>query len=281
MLADDTIRSDIRSALPANGELILADGELSLRGSRRLTRAIEDATPGIGWRVDVHPEPDPLSLHRRLVALHSQTGLWPLFTDEESMGEAGSRFRHSGISECPLDSIRGLFGIDGRSDYEVQEEDYCFVCGPLADPTGSLSIAGERSDLETLAELLDGGSDVGFARYSLPHSNPIVLVPAERPADSISRIGWIGASNQGWGAGDVAIVLRSWEERFGAYPVAASRSTLELIVTRPPIDLASARLVARELLHFCRYDTQFHGLGGIEPYAQSLVRSHQWKFWWD
>jgi hypothetical protein len=280
-LADPQIRSDVHALLPANGELALAGVDTQLIGSRIVTRACEDQVPGAAWQLDPHPEADPSTLQRRLIAAFSETGLWPLSTDDDAMGEAGSRSRHMGISECPLDTIRALFGLDGRSEYEVQEEDFCFVCGPLADPTGTVSVAADRADVEALEALLGGVSSGNYGRYSPPPAGAIALVPADGPADSISRIGWTGGQNQGWGAGDAAIVLRSWEDRFGAYVVAASRSTLDLLVARPPTDIGMARLVARELLHFCPYDTQFHGFGGIEPYAQSLVGSSHWRFWWD
>jgi hypothetical protein len=43
----------------------------------------------------------------------------------------------------------------------------------------------------------------------------IGLVPAGRPADILPRIGWAGAANNRT-ASELAVVLRSWEDRFGA-----------------------------------------------------------------
>ncbi len=70
-------------------------------------------------------------------------------------------------------------------------------------------------------------------------------------------------------------------ERFGAVPFSASNSTLTLVVARPPLTIEDARQVAREHFHFCPYDSQFHGFGGITPYVRKLVGAREWSFWWD
>ncbi|TAJ46826.1 MAG: DUF4253 domain-containing protein [Herbiconiux sp.] len=80
---------------------------------------------------------------------------------------------------------------------------------------------------------------------------------------------------------DARVVLQSWQRRFGAYVHSAWGGSLRMVVTRPPRTLVEARMVAREHFHFCRYDSQFHGLGGIGPYVDGLVENSWWDFWWD
>ncbi|TIH29064.1 DUF4253 domain-containing protein [Subtercola vilae] len=80
---------------------------------------------------------------------------------------------------------------------------------------------------------------------------------------------------------DARVVPESWRRRFGAYVYSASDSRLSPTVTRPPTDIVQARLVAREHFHFCRCDSQFHGLGGIGAVVAELISSTFWSFWWD
>ncbi len=107
------------------------------------------------------------------------------------------------------------------------------------------------------------------------------LVAVRHPSDCLAELGWTGAVNAGMLGADAKVVLESCQKRFGANVYFASESRLHLIVTRPPTNPVEARLVAREHFHFCRYDSQFHGLGGIEPYVARLIGSSEWRFWWD
>ncbi|GAA2224090.1 DUF4253 domain-containing protein [Herbiconiux moechotypicola] len=110
---------------------------------------------------------------------------------------------------------------------------------------------------------------------------PLALIKVDDPADCLAELGWSGAINAGMLGVDARVVLKSWQSRFGAYVHSTSGGSLSVRVTRPPRTIAEARLVAREHFHFCRYDSQFHGMGGIAPSVATLVANHQWDFWWD
>ncbi|MEV7940089.1 DUF4253 domain-containing protein [Kitasatospora sp. NPDC088264] len=56
--------------------------------------------------------------------------------------------------------------------------------------------------------------------------------------------------------------------------------TLELSVAVPPVTLAEALPLAAEHTAFCP-DLVFQGAGTLAAYAERLVASHQWSFWWD
>jgi hypothetical protein len=106
----------------------------------------------------------------------------------------------------------------------------------------------------------------------------IGLVPAARPADVLPRLGWEGACNTRR-ASDLAAVLRSWEDRFGARLLEVGFATIRLLVSRPPQTLQAAQRIAAEHLAFS--DEAQIGLRGIPQIARALVNNPFWDFWWD
>jgi hypothetical protein len=53
------------------------------------------------------------------------------------------------------------------------------------------------------------------------------------------------------GGADVAGVLGSWEERFGARLVGVGSAELDVVVTRSPVDAEDAWVLAHEHVAFC------------------------------
>jgi Domain of unknown function (DUF4253) len=106
----------------------------------------------------------------------------------------------------------------------------------------------------------------------------IGLVPAARPADILPRLGWAGASNHRT-VSELAVVLRSWEDRFGARLLEVGYDDIRLLVGRPPQTLAAAQPVAAE--HVAFSDEAHKGLRGIPEIARALVNNPFWDFWWD
>jgi hypothetical protein len=106
----------------------------------------------------------------------------------------------------------------------------------------------------------------------------IGLTPAARPADILPRLGWAGACNHRT-ASELAVVLRSWEDRFGARLLEVGFAGIRLLVSRPPQTLQAARQIAAE--HFAFSDEAHAGLRGIPEIARALVNNPFWDFWWD
>ena len=106
----------------------------------------------------------------------------------------------------------------------------------------------------------------------------IGLVPAARPADILPRLGWQGAGNSHTSS-ELAVVLRSWEDRFGARLLEVGFATIRLLVSRPPQTLQAAQRIAAEHLAFSD-DAQI-GLSRIPDIARALVNNPFWDFWWD
>jgi hypothetical protein len=80
--------------------------------------------------------------------------------------------------------------------------------------------------------------------------------------------------------GALASLLRSWEDRFGAYVIAIGFDTLDLAVLRPARTPEQARAIAAEHFASCP-DNIYQGSGTLEAYAQELVDAPRWSFWWD
>jgi hypothetical protein len=106
----------------------------------------------------------------------------------------------------------------------------------------------------------------------------IGLVPAARPADILPRLGWAGASNHRT-ASELAVVLRSWEDRFGARLLEVGFDGIRLLVSRPPQTLEAAQPIGAE--HFAFADEAHKGPRHVGWIARALVNNPFWDFWWD
>jgi len=216
---------------------------------------------------------DPESTWSSLAARYPTTGKWPVHFDGEREHRGrpwGAHDMWRGEERTPCETVREQFGLERRHDWSIQEDDYCFECGVVSDRSGELVIGDESNDFSTLATLVPDF-----------RSGPLALVTVAEPADCLAELGWSGAINAGMLGADARVVLRSWQTRFGAYVHSAWGGSLRMVVTRPPRTLHEAKMVAREHFHFCRYDSQFHGFGGVGPYVAGLVEKNQWGFWWD
>jgi Domain of unknown function (DUF4253) len=103
-------------------------------------------------------------------------------------------------------------------------------------------------------------------------------VPAGRPADILPGIGWAGASNH-CAASELAVVLRAWEDRFGARLLEVGYADIRLLVSRPPQTLEAAQPIAAE--HFAFADEAHKGPRWIGEIARVIVDNPFWDFWWD
>lgn len=111
-------------------------------------------------------------------------------------------------------------------------------------------------------------------------SGRLGIVSVTRPADAVTVMGWLGTVNHFDDMGPFSAVLRSWEDRFGAFLVAVGFDTITMAVGNPPTTLATATAVAAEHFAVCS-DLVYQGAGSIEAYAAELVDNSEWTFWWD
>jgi len=164
--------------------------------------------PGIlGNALDV---PDAGRVWAALGDAHQQTGLVPFLL---AGLDGTARPWESGEFDFPADTAE-LDHMDAASVlaalWDGKTEDWEHVesigaTAPFARQFPGLAPASEQQ--------LDPGQIRGVLS-SLPAAR-IGLVPATRPADVLPLIGWT-PSDQSPDALPVAVILRSWEDRFGA-----------------------------------------------------------------
>jgi len=106
------------------------------------------------------------------------------------------------------------------------------------------------------------------------------LVPVTRPADAVASIGWMGPANYYGDMGLLSAVLRSWEDRFGAFVVGIGFDTLFISVGRPPATDEDALAVAAEHFAVCP-DNVWQNAVSFRDYAAEIKGRGVWTFWWD
>ena len=106
------------------------------------------------------------------------------------------------------------------------------------------------------------------------------LVPAATGAEALRACGWQGPLNHTDDTGEIAAVVVGWEHRFGARVVGVGFDELYLSVAAPPATVEEALRVAAEHFAFCP-DNIWQGAGTLAAYAQRLVGTPAWGFWWD
>jgi hypothetical protein len=211
--------------------------------------------------------------------------------------EVASGFADHGLWPLVLDSLHGaddrpwLAGeLDPSQSSSPEEHDVAAVLEEL----WSQVVPVEEEDPEAFAPLAPFGREFpGLAPASLEADDTdaltsvvaslegrLGLVAVTRPADAVAALGWSGPVNHFGDMGILSAVLRSWEDRFGAFLVGVGFDTMTVAVQRPPRTIDRAFAVAAE--HFAMCSDNIHqGAGSIEEYASALVDRPAWTFWWD
>lgn len=112
----------------------------------------------------------------------------------------------------------------------------------------------------------------------LPSNAWLALVPCREPWEVPAVLGY-GDWNACPRPAEHVAVLREWNAKHGAVPLAMGSDTIELLVR--PIDLpAEAKRIAIEQFAYCP-DIVDQGVGTVEALAASLLGASVWFFWWD
>jgi hypothetical protein len=208
--------------------------------------------------------PDAGRHWRRLFELRDKTGLYPLLLDPLE-DDSGRPWHDGELNAAPIGAIDALTAENVLIGF--------WNDGPLGPWPGLAPPGVPCGDPGTAAALL--AESLGSARPRL-----LGLVPATRGADTLTLCGWTGPCNHTNETEEISVVVRSWEERFGVRVVTVGYSRLELSVAAPPTTLEHARQVAAEHEAFSP-DTIWQGCGDFEDYAEALIGSGHWSFWWD
>ncbi|HET9451116.1 MAG TPA: DUF4253 domain-containing protein [Aggregicoccus sp.] len=125
-----------------------------------------------------------------------------------------------------------------------------------------------------------GGGFTHDAATGQPHARvALALLPACEPWQVPVRLRF-GGFNECPTPAQHGAMLRHWQERYGAEPVALSHDALELRVQRPPTDVAAARQLAREQVAYCP-ELAPPGAAALERLAAKLQGARVWRFWWE
>jgi hypothetical protein len=131
-----------------------------------------------------------------------------------------------------------------------------------------------------LAERFDIDDEVYRQAIETTPSGRVGLVAVDRPADIPHKIGWQGAVNHfmdGDGPTLLSVMMRSWEDRFGAQLFRLGFDTMQFLVRRPPRSEASAQAVAAEHFAFAGQDS----VESIRMHTSHITNNPTWAFWWD
>lgn len=209
-----------------------------------------------------------------LAGAFAKTGLWPIVM--QSLRGADTRPWVDGevdpsVTSRPEDhdakeaiAFRWQQAIPINTESPSAFEDLA----PFAGEMPELAAPGPEGDADVLPKIVE------------QLEGRLGLVATTRPADAITRFGWMGPVNYYDDVAPLSAVLRSWEDRFDAYVVGVGFATLTLAVERPPRDLDHALVLAAEHFAMCP-DNVWQDAGSLQAYAERLVSRHWWSFWWD
>lgn len=225
------------------------------------------------WVADV---PAAAGEWSRLAAAQPATGLWPVLLegldgDDLARPWLEGEFAPADWRPLPPAALEEFLAEGFAGAFEDDEE---FPDGPPRWPGPSPALTPLADPAAVAAVLADELLTHGPRRH-------LGLVRAERGADVLAVLGWLGATNHDTAPAVLSSVLRSWEDRFGARLVGVGFDTVALSVAAPPADAAEALPVAAEHLAFCYDAISQEGPGDLAEYAAGLVGTGAWWFWWD
>jgi hypothetical protein len=217
---------------------------------------------------------------------HQQSGLWPLLLDslhgdDQRPWDDGELWPADMTRPSNFDPEELL--ADWWSRYtEISEDDdfgqqeHLAVTAPYGRRWPGLAAAapaqgdpGAQAD-QCAADLLAGNRRLRLG-----------LVATARPSDAITVAGWQGAANYTNDSAELSAVLRSWKRRFGAIVIGAGFAELYLSIAAPPTTTERAIDVAAEHFAFCPDTIRQGSSPTLTAYAERLVDSPLWSFWWD
>jgi hypothetical protein len=229
------------------------------------------------------------SLWTRAYADRLHSGLWPLLLEPLSHDE---RFRPWESGELSLDDSTpadlhdpGSLLAEWWADYTSHDPG----SKPLPDPADRHAVtAPYGTRWPGLAPAVTPVADpdsmaLQYAAHLLSQERSLRLglVAATRGSGALAAAGWTGPLNYVSDTGQIAAIVRSWEDRFGARVVGAGFADLYMSVAAPPTTMDEALPVAAEHFAFCPDNIWQGRPGTLTGYASRLVGINSWQFWWD
>lgn len=271
--------------VPDDGELQI--GSVRLPAGRRIRASYGQGDP-IAW-VTTEPVPDAGRVWAALSQAHAQSGLVPFlaasmdYDPERPWDQAEFRDPDDVTGLDHLDAAAVLREMwDGQTleaGSDDEDEDGEYVDEDSAESLAKALAPFSPRRFPGLAPAEDHqlGADRIDQVLGALRPDRIGLAPASRPADTLPLMGWNDAFAD---ALDLAAVLRSWEDRFGARLLRVGFAEISVLAERPPRALESAQLLAAEQWVFCN-ECAGRGLHDVPRITESLMSSPVWTFWWD
>lgn len=268
----------VTASLPDDGEVRL--GPVALPAGRRHRTSEEPGAGPVAWVTDKRV-PDAGRLWWALSDLHAQTGLVP-FLEADWVGIGGEFPFFSSFDVAELEHLSAADVLSdlwpGPSSYPADDREQGVPDSP-DDAAWRLPFGlefpglarGEEARLshDVLAAAVDSWGDAHIG-----------LAVAARPADVLPVIGWMATDMEQPDALEMAAVLRSWEDRFGARLLQlGSGGEMWLLVERPPRTVDAALALAAEHLAFS-HESQ-DGSRSVRELAAALAGAPTWRLWWD
>lgn len=205
---------------------------------------------------------------KRLAAGFEESGLWPLLLPEVEFGlsepwtEQRARRERDSLDADAVELFRARLEGSLKSTPLTSTEAFS-VCGVTR---GELTRgSGKRTD----------ALDFAFAELG---DSRLALVAVTRPADAVHRVAWPGTYVAGITGAELAEMLVSWEERWGALLVGMTHDSLVLAVLRPPATLGEAVEAAAE--HHATCPDEADEWGDDRTYAETLINAPVWRLTW-
>ncbi|THA79914.1 DUF4253 domain-containing protein [Streptomyces sp. A0592] len=263
VLADDPQGHSLGLDLPPGGVVRRSGRRRWGKEPEPLVWVSADAV-GVG-ALAAHRSPQLAAAGLQAVLLQDRPGLERWWQDGECVPE-----RMSDPDDHHVEPVLREFWSRVVPDPEEREEGEEIIA-PFGRDWPGLAVAGppdgpdvpdpQAAACELADELIEQGH--------LPTPR-LALVPAGRGADAPTVLGWGGPTNYENDTALISVVLRSWEDRFGARLVALGFDELHLSVALPPPTTARALPVAAEHFAFSP-DNIWQGSGSIRAYADEAV----------
>jgi hypothetical protein len=213
---------------------------------------------------------DPAPAWKRLAGGFAESGLWPVLVHDTTSVASGdpwferrSRRERDLLDASAAELFAGRLGESLAADTPLASVELLRGSGVAAGELGSGS--GRRGD--AIQATLDR---FGAARLG--------LVPARAPADAVHRLAWPGAAVAELTGVELAAMLGSWEERWGALLVGFDEHALTFAVLRPPTSLEEAVEAAAE--HHALYPDELADFADDRAFAEALVDAVTWTLTW-
>ncbi|WP_242895554.1 DUF4253 domain-containing protein [Actinomadura litoris] len=223
-----------------------------------------------------------------LYRLRGRTGLWPLLLAPLAQGsefrpwESGELFPEQFTSpedHDPNDLLEAwwqAYAESGQGD-ELPGEERGAVTAPYGRRWPGLA-PNSTSQGEP------GSFAIGYAQQLTERLSSVRfgLAAAQRGSDAWVSVGWSGPLNFTNDTGEIASVVRSWEDRFGVRVVGVGFADLYLSVSASPSTHREALRIAAEHFAFCPDSIwQNSRPATLASYAERLIGLNAWTFWWD